>query len=121
MAAARLRAEFDSIPKFLTESEKLTGDVDALKGAQAVAMDAKLKNLKSLSLDEATSMKQSIRAVGWHKVDVDRLSSSVDDRAQGGCHEQKGSARRPTLSNVGIIPDPGGLGIYERRSYAMVA
>ena len=67
MAAARLRAEFDSIPKFLTESEKLTGDVDALKGAQAVAMDAKLKNLKSLSVEEATSMKQSIRAVGWEK------------------------------------------------------
>ena len=42
-------------------------------------MDAKLKNLKSLSVEEATSMKQSIRAVGWEKVDVDRLSSSVDE------------------------------------------
>ena len=79
MAAARLRAEFDSLPKFFAESEKLTGDVDALKSAQAVAMDAKLKNLKSLSVEEATSMKQSIRAVGWQKVDVDRLSSSVDE------------------------------------------
>ena len=79
MAAARLRAEFDSIPKFLAESERLTGNVDALKGAQAVSMDAKLKNLKSLSLDEATSMKQSIRAVGWQRAEVDRLSSSVDD------------------------------------------
>ena len=46
MAVARLRAEFDSIPKFLAESERLTGNVDALKGAQAVSMDAKIENLK---------------------------------------------------------------------------
>ena len=78
MAAARLRAEFDAIPTFLAESEKLTGDASKLKRAQAVAMDAKLKNLKSLSIEEATAMKQSIRAVGWQKDDVDRLSSSVD-------------------------------------------
>ena len=79
MAVARLCAEFDSIPKFLAESEKLTGDVHVLKAAQAVSMDAKLKSLKSLSIEDATSMKQSIRSVGWEKVDVDRLSKSVDD------------------------------------------
>ena len=77
--AARLRAEFDAIPTFLAESEKLTGDASKLKHAQAVAMDAKLKNLKSLSIEEATSMKQSVRAVGWQKDDVDRLSSSVGE------------------------------------------
>ena len=79
MAAARLRAEFDSIPEFLAESEKLSSDVDALRSSQAISMDFKLKNLKSLSLDEATSMKQSIRAVGWTQAEADRLSSSVDD------------------------------------------
>ena len=93
LAAARLRAEFDSIPKFVAESEKLTGDVDALKGAQAVAMDAKLKNLKSLSVEEATSMKQSIRAVGWEKIDVDRLSSSVDEAVRRAAGTNK-KARR---------------------------
>ena len=45
--AARMRAEFDAIPTFLAESEKLTGDTSKLKHAHAVAMDAKLKNLKS--------------------------------------------------------------------------
>ena len=79
MAVERLLAELDSIPKFLAESERLTGNADALKGAQAVSMDAKIKNLKSLSLDEATIMKQSIRKVGWQGAEVDRLSSSVDD------------------------------------------
>ena len=79
MAVARLLAELDSIPRFLAESEKLTGNADELKIAQAVSMDAKIKNLKSLSLDEATIMKQSIRAVGWQGAEVDRLSSSVDD------------------------------------------
>ena len=79
LSAARLRAEFDAIPTFLAESEKLTGDASKLKRAPAVAMDAKLKNLKAMSIEEATGMKQSIRNVGWEKVDVDRLSSSVDE------------------------------------------
>ena len=90
MAVARLLAELDSIPRFLAESEKLTGNADELKIAQAVSMDAKIKNLKSLSLDEAISMKQSIRAVGWTKAEADRLSSSVDDAV----HRDAGARKR---------------------------
>ena len=93
MAVARLLAELDSIPKFLAESERLTGNVDALKGAQAVSMDAKIKNLKSLSLDEATIMKQSIRAVGWTKAEADRLSSSVDDAVRRAADASKRARR----------------------------
>ena len=71
--------EIEGIPAYLAESERLVADINVLKQAQATTIGAKIQNLKSVKMQDATRLKMSIAEAGWDTDSNARLSQLVDE------------------------------------------
>ena len=74
-----LMRELEGIPAYLDESKNLVGDITTLKKAQALTIGAKIQNLKTVGMHDATRLKKSIALVGWSESDNTRLSALLDE------------------------------------------